>query len=273
MGIFLASSGQAQVATFQSPALHIPLVIVGERSFQVEMIQTASNPTEFTLVSVADSTAELESNAALYDGTTLTIQNVRVDEEQYDATLELVQNDPAIFHLTESSHLPAANLLTFVPSGSDPNLGSGDPNAGKTSDDGSSTLTAPPLDTRILIVSGFHTIFRIIKRQLGQLGYPNVDFFGADEEFEEQVDTALVEAKRNNNPYGLVLVYDDDYHDFGKSFNAMQANSEVRGTPAILLSPSPPRGFDLPRYLRRIGAIGHIEAPFNTATLKENLKI
>lgn len=262
LSILLAGSGQAQDATFQSPVLHIPLVLVGEQSLEATMFQTRRNPTEFTLVSATDSGASLESNAASYDGTTLTIQNVRVGEEQHDATLELVQNEPAVFRLSASSLLPAESELTPI-----------------TADSGINfrqepvPLIAAPLDTRILIVTLYRTKFRIVSRLFQGLGYTDMDYAVQefDVGFQEKIVSLLVNAKRNNNPYGLVLAFDEG--DMRTLIKSIRDTSEISETPTLAAIPQYKIGTNLERDVFDSGTDATIATPFNSETLKSKFEI
>jgi len=256
--IFLTSSGHAQVATYQSPQLHIPLVLVGEQSLEVTMTQSLTNPNELSLLSFSDSNATLESNAASYEGTTLTIQDVRVGEENYAATLELVQEEPAIFRLSASSLLPEESELTPVITDSDINLRQSDP----------STPIAAPLDTRILIVTLYRTKFRIVSRLFKGLGYADIDYAVQefDVGFQEKIVSLLVNAKRNNNPYGLVLAFDEG--DMRTLIKSIKDTSEISETPALAAIPQYKIGTNLERDVFDSGADATIATPFNSETLK-----
>lgn len=256
--MLLASNVQAQDATFQSPVLHIPLVLVGEQNLEATMFQTRGNPTEFSLLSVFDSRSSLESNAASYDGTTLTIQNVRVGEEHHRATLELVQEEPAIFRLSTSSLVPEESEVTPIITDSDINLRQSDP----------STPITAPLDTRILIVTLYRTKFRIVSRLFKGLGYADIDYAVQefDVGFQEKIVSTMVNAKRNNNPYGLVLAFDEG--DMLTLIRSIRDTSEISETPTLGAIPQYKSGTNLERAVFEIGADATIATPFNSETLK-----
>jgi len=103
LSLILANNLFADTVVFNNNQLTIPSVSVGDKMYAVNLdLVTNSNPLQFQLLSPIF--GEVLSNAvsAAFSNNTLTINQVMVGDNLYDASLQLVSDSPLSFELLQA---------------------------------------------------------------------------------------------------------------------------------------------------------------------------
>ena len=99
---FFPTSIQAEEASLNGAVLSIPVVVVGEIFYSVELTIVAdSNPIEFELTGAAEIFDATPVGATTFSGITLSIPSITVDGTSYWVALVLLSEDPIKFGLAD----------------------------------------------------------------------------------------------------------------------------------------------------------------------------
>ncbi|MDD9890308.1 MAG: DUF3179 domain-containing protein [Gammaproteobacteria bacterium] len=103
LGLWAVNSATAQPASVSGNTIHLPVVVVADQAFQIELTLVAnSNPVQ-VLVTGAEELSEPDtSGASVFDGESLSIPSIDVEGTLYWAEFSLLSADPPTFVLADA---------------------------------------------------------------------------------------------------------------------------------------------------------------------------
>jgi len=102
--LFLSNGVVAQQATLNGNVINIPVVILGEQAFQVELTLVAdTNPIELLVTNGVELSNFSAEGASTFDGTTLAVPSLDVDGIAYWANFNLLSTEPPVFVFVDAA--------------------------------------------------------------------------------------------------------------------------------------------------------------------------
>ena len=126
--LLLSYSVVAQQTSINGNVISIPVVLLGEQAFQVELTLVAdTNPIEL-MVTAGNLLAEFNTEgASTFDGTTLVVPSIDVDGVSYWANFNLVSTEPPIFIFVDAAAVSATPPQSCTRPDPDPSHGPDNP--------------------------------------------------------------------------------------------------------------------------------------------------